>query len=286
MLVGNFARSLIFIWVYECREKTNMSFDFTNSEKAKYISAKHALGLIKDGMRVGLGTGSTASWFIVLLAELIRRDDLTILATSTSTQTRILAESLGIKVMSLKEIDNIDLTVDGADEFDCQLNLIKGGGGALLQEKIVAAASSKMIVIADNAKRVKTLGKFPLPIEIVPFGVETIERNLSKLLASLGYKKPRGVLRKNVNEVFLTDEGHYILDYDLSRMDRIEELALNINNLPGVVEHGIFIGLCDEVFVGKGNGSVDIYTNKARSTFSYQIDLDEMSYIKSLIEGI
>ena len=109
-----------------------MAFDFSDSEKAKYISAKHALGSIKGGMRVGLGTGSTASWFIVLLAELIRKDGLNILATSTSTQTRILAESLGIKVVSLKEINGIDLTVDGADEFDGQLNLIKGGGGALL----------------------------------------------------------------------------------------------------------------------------------------------------------
>ena len=265
--------------------KQKMAFDFSDSEKAKYISAKHALGSIKGGMRVGLGTGSTASWFIVLLAELIRKDGLNILATSTSTQTRILAESLGIKVVSLKEINRIDLTVDGADEFDGQLNLIKGGGGALLQEKIVAAASSKMIVIADEAKRVNTLGKFPLPIEIVPFGVETIERNLSQLLTSLGYERPKGVLRKKVNEVFLTDEGHYILDYELNKMDKVEDLALNINNLPGVVEHGIFIGLCDEVFVGKSNGAVDVHSNKSKASFSYKIDLDEMSLIKSMIEG-
>lgn len=263
-----------------------MAYDFSDSDKAKYISAKHALGLIKDGMRIGLGTGSTASWFIVLLAELIRKDDLKILATSTSSQTRILAESLGITVVSLNEINGIDLTVDGADEFDNQLNLIKGGGGALLQEKIVAAASSRMIVIADDTKRVNTLGKFPLPIEIVPFGVETIERNLSKLLTSFGYKKPKGILRKKINEVFVTDEGHYILDYELSRMDNVKDLSLNINNLPGVVEHGIFIGLCDEVFVGKGNGSVNVYSKKAKSSFSYQINLDEMSFIKSLIEGV
>lgn len=262
-----------------------MAFDFSDSEKAKYISAKHALGSIKGGMRVGLGTGSTASWFIVLLAELIRKDGLNILATSTSTQTRILAESLGIKVVSLKEINTIDLTVDGADEFDGQLNLIKGGGGALLQEKIVAAASSRMIVIADDTKRVNILGKFPLPIEIVPFGIETIERNLSKLLTSLGYKKPKGVLRKKVDEVFLTDEGHYILDYELNKMDKVEDLALNINNLPGVVEHGIFVGLCDEVFVGKSNGAVDVHSIKTKASFSYKIDLDEMSLIKSMIEG-
>ena len=263
-----------------------MAYDFSDSDKAKYISAKHALGLIKDGMRIGLGTGSTASWFIVLLAELIKKDDLKILATSTSTQTRILAESLGITVVSLNEINRIDLTVDGADEFDDQLNLIKGGGGALLQEKIVAAASSRMIVIADDTKRVNILGKFPLPIEIVPFGIETIERNLSKLLTSLGYKKPKGVLRKNVNEVFLTDEGHYILDYELSRMVNVNNLALHINNLPGVVEHGIFIDFCDEVFVGKENGSVDVYSKNSKSSFSYPIDLDEMSCMKSLIEGI
>ena len=139
--------------------------------------------------------------------------------------------------MSLKEINRIDLTVDGADEFDGQLNLIKGGGGALLQEKIVAAASSKMVVIADEAKRVNTLGKFPLPIEIVPFGVETIERNLSQLLTSLGYERPKGILRKKVNEVFLTDEGHYILDYELNKMDKVEDLALNINNLPVSYTH-------------------------------------------------
>jgi len=263
-----------------------MAFTISNDEKSKYISAKHALGQVQDGMTIGLGTGSTADWFIVQLGELIRKKSLNMLTTATSTRTKILAESLGIKVVPLNDLTNIDITVDGADEFTEDLHLIKGGGGALLQEKIVASASSKMVVIADESKRVTQLGKFPLPIEVVPFGVESIEKNLSELFSLLGFKEPRGILRKKSGKKFLTDEGNYILDYNLNRIDKVDDMAKHINNIAGVVEHGIFINLCGEVFVGKSDGKVEVRSLTSKVTFSYDINLDEIIYFKSLIKGI
>ena len=162
-----------------------MSGELSPIDKAKFVAAKRAADLIEDGMRVGLGTGSTAAWLVRSLGEMVREEGLKIKGVPTSTRTADLARDMGIEVMSLDEARWLDLTIDGADEFDGDLNLIKGGGGALLQEKIVATASDRMVAIADIGKEVKTLGAFPLPVEIIPFGWQTTQALIEETLISM-----------------------------------------------------------------------------------------------------
>ncbi|GHF61363.1 ribose-5-phosphate isomerase RpiA [Seohaeicola zhoushanensis] len=227
-------------------------------DKAKYAAARRAADLVEDGMRVGLGTGSTAAWLVRCLGEMVREDGLKIRGVPTSSRTAALAREVGINVISLDEARWLDITIDGADEFDGNLNLIKGGGGALLQEKIVAAASDMMVVIADAGKEVGTLGAFPLPIEVIPFGWQTTQALVEETLISLDVLGRQTTLRMNGAKPFVTDEGNYILDLHLQRIGNPRQMALVINQMPGVVENGLFIDICDLVCIGHGDGRVEM----------------------------
>ncbi|UWR34499.1 ribose-5-phosphate isomerase RpiA [Sulfitobacter sp. W027] len=235
-----------------------MSGELSPIDKAKFVAAKRACDFVEDGMRVGLGTGSTAAWLVRCLGEMVRDDGLRIKGVPTSSRTAQLARDVGIEVISLDEAKWLDLTIDGADEFDGDLNLIKGGGGALLQEKIVATASDQMVVIADVGKEVQHLGAFPLPIEVIPFGWQTTQALVEETLISMDVLGRNSTLRMNGEVPFITDEGNYILDLRLNRIGNARQLALVLNQMPGVVENGLFIDICDAVVIGYGDGRVEV----------------------------
>ncbi|MFU8883026.1 MAG: ribose-5-phosphate isomerase RpiA [Rhodobacterales bacterium] len=245
-------------------------------DKAKFVAAKRAVDFVEDGMRVGLGTGSTAAWMVRCLGELVRQDGLKIKGVPTSTRTAALAREVGIEVISLDQAKWLDLTIDGADEFDGDLNLIKGGGGALLQEKIVATASDQMIVIADIGKEVETLGAFPLPIEVIPFGWQTTRALVEEMLISMDVLGRDVTLRMNGDRPFITDEGNHILDLHLNRIGNPRQLAMVLNQVPGVVENGLFIDICDIVIVGYGDGRVE-----TRDINQGTIEQDKLDFVEN-----
>ncbi len=234
-----------------------MTGELSPIDKAKFVAAKRAVEFVEDGMRVGLGTGSTAAWMVRCLGEMVREDGLTIRGVPTSTRTAELAREVGIEVITLDEAGWLDVTIDGADEFDGKLNLIKGGGGALLQEKIVATASDQMIVIADVGKEVETLGAFPLPIEVIPFGWQTTKLLVEELLINMDVLGREVTQRMKGDEPFVTDEGNFILDLHLGRIGNPHQLSMVLNQMPGVVENGLFIDICDIVVIGYGDGRVE-----------------------------
>jgi ribose 5-phosphate isomerase A len=211
-------------------------------EELKRQAAACALEHVSPGMKLGLGTGSTARHFVELLGEKVRAG-LDVIGVPTSEVTRADAQRCGIRLTTLDEIDRLDLTVDGADEIEPSLNVIKGGGGALLREKIVAAASDRMIVIADESKWVQTLGRFPLPVEVIPFGLAATRRAIAEAFAESGVSGQMVVRKGNDGHVFVTDGGHWIVDAHLERITDAPRLAGLLNVIPGVVEHGLFIGL-------------------------------------------
>ncbi|SDM64211.1 ribose-5-phosphate isomerase [Bacillus sp. OK048] len=198
-----------------------------------------AVEYIKDGMIVGLGTGSTVYYFISKLGELVQQG-LSIKGVPTSKQTEKLAIELGIPLVSFREIEQIDVAIDGADEVNPELHLIKGGGGALLREKIIAKAAKTFIVVADSKKYVETLGTFPLPIEVVPFGYEMTMKYIRELGGNPKLRQRRGI-------PFLTDNGNYIIDSSFQEINQPEELEKSLNLLPGVVDNGLFVGMADAV---------------------------------------
>jgi len=208
----------------------------------KREAAAGALDFVRPGMRLGLGTGSTAAHFVELLAARVRQG-LEVVGVPTSEATQALAERLGVPLTTLDETPALDLTVDGADEIAPDLSLIKGAGGALLREKIVAAASARMVVIADESKWVETLGRFPLSIEVVPFGLEATRRAVEAAAAAVGAPGSALLRRNKDGHAFVTDGGHFILDAALGRIPRPDILAGRLAAIPGVVEHGLFIGL-------------------------------------------
>ena len=219
----------------------------------KRQSAALALEHVRDGMKLGLGTGSTARHFVELLGERVRAG-LNVIGVPTSEATRVDALRCGIPLATLDDIDRLDLTVDGADEIDSALNLIKGGGGALLREKIVAAASAKMLVIADDSKWVSMLGRFPLPVEIAPFGAAATRRAVEDATAAAGCPGP-ALLRKGPNgHAVVTDGGHWLLDAQLQRIPDPQTLAARLSAVPGVMEHGLFIGLAGTAIVAGPDG--------------------------------
>jgi len=224
------------------------------ADELKEEAARAALDLVEDGMRLGLGTGSTAARFVAALGERVARG-LRVLCVPTSETTRLQAEQLGIPLSTLDQTPELNLTVDGADEIDDQLRLIKGGGGALLWEKIVATASDQMVVIADESKMVKTLGTFPLPIEVVRFGQLATMRLVEAIAIEAGC---RGEIRLRPGEgeaPFVTDQGNLILDCAFGAILEPEVLAFALKRVPGVVEHGLFLGLADLAIVA-GSGGV------------------------------
>jgi ribose 5-phosphate isomerase A len=213
-----------------------------NPDALKRAAAERAAALVRDGMRVGLGTGSTAAHLVAILGERVR-GGLSIVAVPTSEATRRQAEAEGIPLTTLDDTPELDLTIDGADEIDGALRLIKGRGGALLREKIVAAASRRMIVIADGSKRVERLGRFPLPVEVVPFGLGATRRAVEAAFARSGCPAEPHLRRGADGAPFLTDGGHWILDAPLGAIPEPEALAAALTAIPGVVEHGLFLGL-------------------------------------------
>ncbi len=249
-----------------------MTADLSPIDKAKFVAAKRAVQFVESGMKVGLGTGSTAAWMVRCLAERVREEGLKIVGVPTSTRTAELARRLGIVVTSLDDAKWLDLTIDGADEFDLNLALIKGGGAALLQEKIVATASDQMIVIADAAKEVAQLGAFPLPIEIIPFGWQTSKALVEELLVSMDVLDRDVTLRMNGDKPLITDEANYILDLHLKRIGNPRQLALVLNQIPGVVENGLFIDICDIVVVGHADGRVIVKDINAGSEAQERIE--------------
>jgi ribose 5-phosphate isomerase A len=214
---------------------------------AKQAAAHKAVQYIKDGMIVGLGTGSTAYWAIQYLGEKVKQG-MRITAIATSDETERLALECGIKVSEMDAVDHIDIDIDGADEIDRRLNLIKGGGGALLREKIVAAGSKTFIVIADGSKMVEMLGQFPLPVEIIPFGWQHTARHL----ALLGCQT---TLRQKEAKPFITDNGNYILDCQFGPIPDPAVLQQQINNTPGVVENGLFVKMATRIVIGYDDGT-------------------------------
>ena len=221
----------------------------------KKIAAEYSLNFIEDGMIVGLGSGSTATIMIQKLAELIK-SGLNITTVSTSQATTKLANSLGIKITKFTEVDEIDVTIDGADEVDENLNGIKGGGGALLHEKIIASNSKKNIWVVDSSKLVKTLGNFPLPVEVVKFGFTQI---CSKL-ESAGFK-PK--IRMSGNTRYITDENNHIVDIKIENISDPIAIDFRLKMFAGVVETGLFYGIADTVIAGVGN-KIKIFNKKKR----------------------
>lgn len=212
-----------------------------DAREMKIKAAEAALGYVENGMRLGIGTGTTAEEFVKLLAEKVA-DGFRIEGVPTSERTARLCMELGVPLKSLDELPELDLTIDGADELDHDLRLIKGGGGALLREKIVAATSTRMIVIADESKLVGTLGAFPLPIEVNPFGLAATRIMIEKVAARLGLSGAL-TLRQAGEHDFMTDGGHFILDASFGRIADAEALSAELNSIPGVVEHGLFINM-------------------------------------------
>jgi len=222
-----------------------------SKEQEKEIAGRAAAELVKDGDVVGLGTGSTAYFTVLALGERVKTG-LKMVGVPTSNATADLARTVGIPLSTLDQHPELDLDIDGADELDSRLNLIKGGGGALLREKIIASASRKMIVIADSSKLVPTLGKFPLPVEVVLFARAVVEKRITGLGASVQWRlRPDGSL-------YLTDNGNPILDCSFGAIDDPPELANILAAIPGVVEHGLFIGLASLALIGRGGKAEEL----------------------------
>jgi len=222
-------------------------------EEMKRAAGEYAVQLIQPGSVTGIGTGSTVYYFIHALAKKVK-DGLDIKAVVTSRRSGLLAAQLGITITDLNDVEYIDITIDGADEADSQLQLIKGGGGALLQEKMVAAASSKLVIIADSHKMVEKLGRFPLPVEVIPYGWKQTQKHI----ADLSYGKI--VLREKEGSPFITDHGHYILDCYFEEIENAPGLSQQLNGIPGVVENGLFINMAAAAIIGYEDGTVKTIT--------------------------
>jgi ribose 5-phosphate isomerase A len=221
------------------------------NDQEKEAAARASLRFVEDGQVVGLGTGSTAAYFIKLLGEKVR-NGMRVQGIPTSDRSRELAESLGIPLTTLDECQEIAVTVDGADEVDPQLRLIKGGGGAMLREKIVASATKRLVIVADETKQVPVLGKFPLPVEVIEFAQALVAKRIKALGAQVS-------LRKNADGTpFVTDEKNHILDCRFGQIADADTLARQLSEMPGVVEHGLFIGMASVVLLARGSEIVEL----------------------------
>lgn len=218
----------------------------------KIEAARTALEQVESGMRLGIGTGSTAEEFVRLLAQKVA-GGMKVIGVPTSERTAALCRELSVPLTTLDETPRLDLTIDGADEIDGALSLIKGGGGALLREKIVAAASRRMIVIADESKLVDVLGRFPLPIEVNKFGLKSTEIAVGRAAEGLGLSGPL-TLRMTGGQAFVTDGGHLILNASFGRIPDTRALSEALNAIPGVVEHGLFLGLASAAILAGPSG--------------------------------
>jgi ribose 5-phosphate isomerase A len=232
-----------------------MANDPKTIDLEKAAAARASLRFVRDGMTLGLGTGSTAAYVVRFLGEQVRAG-LKLRGIPTSVHTGELATSLGIPLTTLEECQQIDVDIDGADEFDPQLHLIKGGGGALLREKVIASASRQVVIIADSSKQVAVLGKFPLPVEVIPFAQPLLAKRITALGATVK-------LRKDAKgNPFVTDEGHHILDCSFGQIPDPPALARKLSDMPGVVEHGLFIDLATVVLCANGENVAELRRNR------------------------
>lgn len=215
-------------------------------DDAKRLAAARALEFVQPGMRLGLGTGTTAAHFVELLGARVA-EGLNVVCVPTSERTRTQAQAYAVPLSTLDATPELDLTIDGADEFDSNLRLIKGGGGALLREKIVAMASRRMVVITDSSKHVAKLGQFPLPVEVIIFGLEATRRMILKAAQASGCEGEIRLRRNPGGHAFITDNGHYLVDCRFGAIPDPEELGARLSGIPGVVEHGLFLGVADTV---------------------------------------
>jgi ribose 5-phosphate isomerase A len=218
-------------------------------DKIKQLVGREAVSLVQQDMIIGIGSGSTVFYFIEALAQKVR-EGFNCRAVPTSSQTLSLSEKQGISMLELNEADHIDITIDGADEMDEQLQLIKGGGAALLQEKMVASASEQLVIIADNGKLKKQLGSFPLPVEVITYGWKNVQQQIQH-----AYKIDTA-LRMKEGKPLLTDHGHYILDCKFQTIQDPAALNTSLHLIPGVVETGLFINMCDMAIIGNEDGSI------------------------------
>ncbi len=235
----------------------NEDINLNKQDREKKLAAEKATEFVENGMVLGFGTGSTVFFAINKIGEIVKRG-LTIKAVSTSYATTELAQSLGIRLISIDDVKEIDLTIDGADEADRSFNGIKGGGGALLFEKIVSFSSRVNIWIIDSEKLVDKLGKFPLPVEVIPFGYK-------RVLEELKAMNLNPVLRKKDNELFFTDSGNYIIDLQLDGIDDIEKSDRDLKLITGVVETGLFIDIPDKIIIGRDNSTEILYNPKSNT---------------------
>lgn len=222
--------------------------------KAKKLTGEKATEYIEDGMIIGLGTGSTAYYAIKKVGEMVR-NGLKVKAVPTSKETAELAADEGIELVELADVESLAVTIDGADEVDPNFNLIKGGGGALLREKIVASATEKLIIVVDETKMVEHLGAFPLPVEVTPFSWQYTQRMIEKFSCS-------SEIRKEDGEIFVTDNGNYILDCNFGKIEDPVKITVELNKLPGVVENGIFAEMAEVVVIGYNDGRVEVLEKK------------------------
>ena len=236
--------------VVNCREQSSASKLMANDQE-KEAAARASLRFVKDGQIVGLGTGSTAVYFIRLLGEQVK-NGLRVRGIPTSERSREQAVGLGVPLTTLDECQEIDVTVDGADEVDAQLRLIKGGGGALLREKIVASATKQLVIVADASKRVPVLGRFPLPVEVIKFAQAVVLKKIEALGAEVSLRQEAD------GKPYLTDENNYILDCRFGQIPDADGMARQLSDMPGVVEHGLFIGMASVVLVANGSEILEL----------------------------
>jgi len=263
-----------------------MTLDLPPAEIGKFTSARRALDFVKPDMKLGLGTGSTAAWLVKLLAHEVRENGLKFDACATSSATTELAESLGIKIHALDDLGQLDLAIDGADEFDPNLNLIKGGGAALLQEKIVETAADQLVIITDASKQVDHLGAFALPVEVVKFGWGTTQRLVKDALASQDVDG-RGVVLRGGDTPVVTDEGHYILDLQLDRIGNPRAVSDALLNIAGVVETGLFLGMTDAIVMGDASGKALVQSAGSSDWVETAYDIDALAgFIEGIANGV
>lgn len=225
-----------------------------SADIAKINAAAAALDFVEDGMKLGLGTGSTAAHFVRLLGERVKKG-LKIVGVPTSEATDRLAREVGVPLMAVERVGALDLAVDGADEVDGQFRLIKGGGAALLREKIIAGAAKHFLVIADESKMVETLGAFPLPVEVTPFGFTLTAQRIYGVLKETGCKGREAALRERDGKPVVTDGGNYVIDCKCEEIRDPQALAFALKTITGVVDHGLFLGMARTVIIGKAKGA-------------------------------
>jgi ribose 5-phosphate isomerase A len=231
-------------------------------DRAKRAAGDQAITTyLKNGMKIGLGSGSTSQRFVRILGERVKAG-LTVIGVPTSNATRDLAREVGVPLADLDDVGELDLAIDGADEIDAKGRMIKGGGANLLWEKIVACASRKMVALVDESKVVTKLGKFPLPIEVIPFGWRTTQRHLRELFQEFGWSDVQIKIRGGLEKPLLTDSGHYLLDCHLNEIADADAIGLRFNQIPGVVEHGLFIGIAKEAVIGHADESAEVVVFK------------------------